>query len=117
MASYELRLKTGVVFGGVSRFDQIMDIREGVDVLIGTPGRILDFIVAKFSLNRLEYLTVDEADRIIEVGYEEQINQIAQHIPKNTSIQTTFFSATWSNKIKGLIECFLKPDAKYVQIG
>lgn len=62
----ELGLKTGTVFGGMDRYSQIMKMRSGVDVLIATPGRLMDFLKSsKFTLERLEYLTLDEADRIL----------------------------------------------------
>jgi superfamily II DNA/RNA helicase len=70
-------------------------MKNGVDVMIATPGRLLDFLNAgKFDLGRVQFLTLDEADRILEVGYEEQIVDIAKKLPKRDR-QTTLFSATW----------------------
>lgn len=113
----DLNLKTAVVYGGADRTSQLMKMRDGVDILIGTPGRLMDFIGNKLNLDRLEYLTMDEADRILEIGYEEQIREIAKHMPKDTNRQTSFFSATWNKKLEYLTNEYMKKDAKYVQIG
>jgi superfamily II DNA/RNA helicase len=76
-------LKIASVYGGVDRFTQLIGMKNGVDVMIATPGRLLDFLSAgKFDLSRVQYLTLDEADRILEVGYEEQIIEIAKRLPK-----------------------------------
>jgi superfamily II DNA/RNA helicase len=68
---YELGLKAGAVFGGEDRQSQAMKLRRGVDVLVGTPGRLMDFMGSrKIPSDRIAYLTLDEADRILEIGFE-----------------------------------------------
>ena len=90
----ELDLKISTVYGGVDRFGQLMRMKRGCDVMVATPGRLLDFLESgKFTLDRVRYLTLDEADRILEVGYEEQIIDIAKRLPRDR--QTTLFTATW----------------------
>jgi len=62
----ELGLKINTVYGGVDRFDQLLRMKHGCDVMVATPGRLLDFIQAgKFTLDRVRYLTLDEADHIL----------------------------------------------------
>lgn len=66
-----LDLKIQTVCGGDERFGQLMRLRNGCDVMVATPGRLLDFLNdGKFTLDGVKYLTLDEADRILEVGYE-----------------------------------------------
>jgi|JI61114C2RNA_FD_contig_121_267666_length_1603_multi_2_in_0_out_0_3 superfamily II DNA/RNA helicase len=116
MICKELNLKICTVYGGMDRFAQLLRMRSGCDVMIATPGRLLDFLNAdKFTLDRVRYLTLDEADRILEVGYEEQILEIAKRLPKER--QTTLFTATWEKKVQRVFSDYMNKDPEYVQVG
>lgn len=105
-----LGLRSTVIFGGVSINPQIKRIRRGVDIVIGTPGRLLDLVGQKvLNLSRVEILTLDEADRMLDMGFIHDIRKIISHVPKKR--QTLFFSATYSKEIKALADTILqKPE-------
>ena len=96
-----LPLRSAVVFGGVSINPQMMALRRGVDVLVATPGRLMDLYsqnAVKFS--QLEILVLDEADRMLDMGFIRDIRKIMALLPKRR--QTLMFSATFSNEIRNL---------------
>src|SRR5690606_24892182 len=96
-----LELWTGVVYGGTSVQKDIRDLRAGYDVLVATPGRLIDHLErGNVDLSEVEVLILDEADRMLDMGFRPQINQILKHVPKNR--QTLFFSATLPNEVKSL---------------
>ena len=96
-----LRLKTEVVFGGVGIRPQKDALRRGVDILIATPGRLLDHLRQKhLNFRSLEVLVLDEADRMLDMGFLPDIRTILGHLPKER--QTLFFSATLSGEVKKL---------------
>jgi ATP-dependent RNA helicase RhlE len=93
--------KTAVVLGGVSQQSQIKALRDGVQILVATPGRLLDLMQQKqVRLDRIEMLVLDEADRMLDMGFIHDVRRIASHIP--TDRQTLLFSATMSAQIVGL---------------
>jgi len=99
--SIGLNLKILGIFGGVNIEPQIKQLKKGVDVLIATPGRLFDLEHQKFlSLNNVEFLVIDEADRMFECGFIEQMHHLITKLPRNR--QTLFFSATISKEIKDL---------------
>jgi len=101
-----LPLRAGVVFGGVSINPQMMKLRRGLDVLVATPGRLLDLHqqnAVKF--DQLEVLVLDEADRMLDMGFIHDLKRIAKLLPKQR--QTLMFSATFSDSIKQLAQQFL----------
>jgi ATP-dependent RNA helicase RhlE len=101
-----LPLRAGVVFGGVSINPQMMKLRRGLDVLVSTPGRLLDLHqqnAVKF--DQLEVLVLDEADRMLDMGFIHDLKRIAKLLPKKR--QTLMFSATFSDSIKQLAQQFL----------
>ncbi len=99
-------LKYTVIHGGVSDKPQIKKIRAGVDVLIATPGRLLDLINQRhISLSRIETFILDEADRMLDMWFIHDIKKIAKLLPK--SRQTLFFSATFAPKVMQLAQQFL----------
>ncbi|NOT10329.1 MAG: DEAD/DEAH box helicase [Methylococcaceae bacterium] len=101
-----LPLRSAVIFGGVSINPQMMALRRGVDVLIATPGRLLDLYnqnAVKFS--QLEILVLDEADRMLDMGFIRDIRKIMALLPKRR--QTLMFSATFSDDIRGLAQDLL----------
>lgn len=96
-----LPLKSAVVFGGVKINPQMMKLRRGVDVLVATPGRLLDLYNQNaIRFNQLEVLVLDEADRMLDMGFINDIKKILNFLPKNR--QTLMFSATFSAEIRQL---------------
>jgi len=94
-------LWVGVLYGGTSVQKDVRDLRAGYDVLVATPGRLIDHLErGNVSLAELEVLVLDEADRMLDMGFRPQINQILKHCPKER--QTLFFSATLPNEVKSL---------------
>ncbi|MCL4137852.1 UNVERIFIED_CONTAM: hypothetical protein GTU68_048903 [Idotea baltica] len=88
-----LELKSAVVYGGVGQNPQVRAVSHGVDILIATPGRLLDLINQKhIKLDELEILVLDEADRMLDMGFIRDVRKILNMIPKKR--QTLFFSAT-----------------------
>ncbi|HEY9201563.1 MAG TPA: DEAD/DEAH box helicase [Gammaproteobacteria bacterium] len=96
-----LPLSSAVMFGGVSINPQIKQLRKGVDILVATPGRLLDHVSQKtVDLSQLEILVLDEADRMLDMGFIRDIRKVLALLPKQK--QTLFFSATFSDEIKQL---------------
>ena len=99
-------IRSTVIFGGVKPQKQIDAIRRGVDILVATPGRLLDLENQnKLSLKRVDFLVLDEADRMLDMGFQRDINKILALLPKKR--QNLLFSATFSNEIKKLANNFL----------
>lgn len=103
----QLPFKAQVVFGGVNINGQIQKLRQGVDILIATPGRLLDLVSQGFiDLSQIEILVLDEADRMLDMGFIHDIKRILKLVPSNR--QNLLFSATFSEEIKKLAGSFLK---------
>ena len=101
------KLRSTVVFGGMDIKPQIAALRQGVEVLVATPGRLLDHIEAKTAvLNQVEYVVLDEADRMLDIGFLPDLQRILSHLPKQRT--TLLFSATFSNDIKRLANSYLQ---------
>lgn len=101
-----LGLKTAAVFGGVSINPQIAALNRGVDFLVATPGRLLDLIGQnKVSLEAVEYLVLDEADRMLDMGFIHDLKRIVKYVPKRR--QTLMFSATMSGDVHKLAQSYL----------
>lgn len=102
-----LSVTSTVVFGGVGKNPQIKALRSGVDILIATPGRLLDLMNEKFiDLSQIEVLILDEADRMLDMGFIRDIRRIVSFTPK--SRQTLLFSATMPDTISSLSSSMLK---------
>ena len=96
-----LRLSTTVIYGGVNQIHQVKVLNRGVDILVATPGRLLDLIQQGFiHLNEVEVFILDEGDRMLDMGFMPDIKRIVSHIPEER--QTLFFSATMPPKIEAL---------------
>lgn len=105
-----LPLKSMSIFGGVSIGSQIKALRRGVDIAVATPGRLLDHLEQKtIDLSKIEILVLDEADRMLDMGFIPQIRKILPLLPKVR--QNLLFSATFSNEIKKLADGLLKSPA------
>ena len=102
-----LPLKSAVVVGGVNINPQIKQLQQGTDILVATPGRLLDLVGQKaLDLSQVEMLILDEADRMLDMGFIHDIRKILTLLPKQR--QNLLFSATFSDEIKKLAESFLK---------
>ncbi len=96
-----LDLWVGVLYGGVPLEKELRDVRAGFDIIVATPGRLIDHLErGNVDLSRLEVLVLDEADRMLDMGFRPQIDQILRRAPKQR--QTLFFSATMPNTVKSL---------------
>ena len=103
------------VYGGDSIDRQIRALRKGVDVVVGTPGRMLDLIKRKcLHLDSVEFLVLDEADEMLNMGFIDDIESILSHTPEER--QTLLFSATMPDPIAKLAKRYMKPDAKLVSV-
>ena len=101
-----LPFKSTVVFGGVGINPQIGNFRRGVDIVVATPGRLLDHIGRKtVDLSKVEFLVLDEADRMLDMGFIHDIKKVLALLPKKR--QNLLFSATFSNDIKRLADSLL----------
>ena len=107
-------IKTLVIFGGVSQVAQVDQLKKGVDVLIATPGRLLDLNKQGYiDLNQLHHLVLDEADQMLDMGFINDVKKIVKLTPSNR--QTLLFSATMPVAIRELADTFLtKP--KYISV-
>ena len=96
-----LPLRTAVVLGGVSMTGQVHNLRKGADILVATPGRLLDLVrQGHVDLSAVRFLVLDEADRMLDMGFIHDVRSIVARIP--TSMQTLLFSATLSKEIAAL---------------
>ncbi len=104
-------LKNAVVFGGVSQRAQTMKLREGVDILIATPGRLLDLMNQRhISLNSIKIFVLDEADRMLDMGFINDVKKIIEKLPAKR--QTLMFSATMPSEIIKLTKTILTDPVK-----
>ena len=100
-------LNSAVVFGGMDMKPQTLELKKGVEVLVATPGRLLDHIEAKNAvLNQVEYVVLDEADRMLDIGFLPDLQRILSYLPKQRI--TLLFSATFSPEIKRLASSYLQ---------
>src|SRR5690242_10663023 len=110
-----LPLRMATVFGGVSERPQIAALRSGVDLIVATPGRLIDLMDQRVAnLSSIEFLVLDEADRMVDMGFLPPIRRIVKALPQQR--QTLFFSATLSREIEQLTHQFQR-SPKIVQIG
>lgn len=105
------RVRHGVIFGGVNQRPQVDMLRKGIDILVATPGRLLDLInQGHIHLTNIEYFVLDEADRMLDMGFIHDIKRILPKLPKEK--QTLFFSATMPDSIIALTKSLLKNPVK-----
>src|SRR5438132_3103541 len=108
------RVQRVAIFGGVSERPQIDALRRGVDIIIATPGRLIDLMARHVDLRTIRYAVFDEADRMLDMGFLPQIRRIAAALPKQR--QTLLFSATLSKEIEQIAKEFLR-SPHVVEIG
>ncbi|KAL5047285.1 hypothetical protein BDW71DRAFT_197019 [Aspergillus fruticulosus] len=107
------RIRNTCVYGGVPKGPQIRDLSRGVEVCIATPGRLIDMLEAgRTNLRRVTYLVLDEADRMLDMGFEPQIRKIISQIRPDR--QTCMWSATWPKEVRQLASDFLN---NYIQVN
>lgn len=100
-----------VIFGGVSQHSQVNELRRGVDILVATPGRLLDLMQQGFiHLDKLQIFVLDEADRMLDMGFIHDVKKVISKLPAKR--QTLFFSATMPPEIQKLADVLLKHPAK-----
>ena len=103
-----LPLRSAVIFGGVKINPQIERLRRGVDILVATPGRLLDHVSQKtLDLSQVEILVLDEADRMLDMGFIHDIRKVLALLPASGERQTLLFSATFSMEIRQLADRLL----------
>lgn len=106
-----LPLKSLVIFGGVSQHSQTLALGKGVDILVATPGRLLDLMDQKFvHLHNLEFFVLDEADRMLDMGFVHDVKKVISRLPKRR--QSLFFSATMPQEIQALADTILNNPVK-----
>lgn len=104
-------IKHTVIFGGVSQFHQVNALRSGVDIIVATPGRLLDLMNQKhINLSSLQMLVLDEADRMLDMGFSFDVKKIISRLPDNR--QTLLFSATMPKEITKMVNSILKNPVK-----
>ncbi len=110
-----MKLKTRAVYGGTNIESQIRFLRRGVDIIVATPGRLLDHIQRRtVNLSAVEVLVLDEADRMLDMGFIKDIRRIVKELPDER--QTLLFSATMPNEVKKLTKSIQK-SPRMIQIG
>lgn len=108
-----LNIRCACIYGGASRLVQAEKLDRGVDIVIATPGRLNDFLTTKVTnLARCTYVVLDEADRMLDMGFEPQIRQALEGVPEERQI--LMFSATWPNEVKSLARDYL---GEFVQVN
>ncbi|KAI4766401.1 DEAD-domain-containing protein [Aureobasidium sp. EXF-3400] len=107
----------GIVIGGANRRAEAEKLVKGVNLLIATPGRLLDHLqnTQGFVYKNIKALIIDEADRILEVGFEDEMRQIIKILPKDER-QTMLFSATQTTKVEDLARISLRPGPLYINV-
>lgn len=107
------QIKNTCIFGGAPKGPQARDLERGVEIVIATPGRLIDFLEkGTTNLRRCTYLVLDEADRMLDMGFEPQIRKIIEQIRPDR--QVLMWSATWPKEVRNLAEEFLH---SYIQVN
>ncbi|KAH3682038.1 hypothetical protein WICPIJ_006996, partial [Wickerhamomyces pijperi] len=105
------RIRNTCVYGGVPKGQQVRDLARGAEICIATPGRLIDLIDdGSISLKAIDYLVLDEADRMLEKGFEEDIKKIMKLTTGNR--QTLMFTATWPKEVRELASNFMDEPVK-----
>uniref|UniRef100_A0A2P2JKQ5 RNA helicase n=1 Tax=Rhizophora mucronata TaxID=61149 RepID=A0A2P2JKQ5_RHIMU len=106
-------IRSTCVYGGAPKGPQIRDLKKGVEIIIATPGRLIDMLEAQHTnLRQVTYLVLDEADRMLDMGFEPQIRQIVSQIRPDR--QTLYWSATWPKEVETLARQFLRNPYKVI---
>eukprot|EP00931_Biecheleriopsis_adriatica_P059615 TRINITY_DN356_c0_g1_i2.p1 TRINITY_DN356_c0_g1~~TRINITY_DN356_c0_g1_i2.p1 ORF type:complete len:503 (+),score=105.81 TRINITY_DN356_c0_g1_i2:105-1613(+) len=110
------KIKNTCCYGGVPKPPQSRDLREGVEIVIATPGRLIDFLEnGDTNLKRVTYLVLDEADRMLDMGFEPQVRKICTQVRPDR--QTLMWSATWPKEVQKLARDLCKEDPCHINVG
>merc|ERR1719181_2492638 len=110
------RIRNTCLYGGVPKRQQMMDLRDGREIVIATPGRLIDLIsMGVTNLKRVTYLCLDEADRMLDMGFEDQVRKIIGQIRPDR--QTLFFSATWPKTVERMARDFCREKPVHINVG
>merc|ERR1712142_414034 len=110
------RFRSTCVYGGAPKGPQIRDMERGSEIVVATPGRLIDFIeMRKADMRRVTYLVLDEADRMLDMGFEPQIRKIIEQIRPDR--QVLMWSATWPREVQQLANDFLHHSYIHINIG
>jgi len=110
------KIKNTCCYGGVPRRPQQQDLKDGVEIVIATPGRLIDFLDSgDLNLKRVTYLTLDEADRMLDMGFEPQVRKITSQCRPDR--QTLMWSATWPKEVQRLARDICKEDPVHINVG
>ncbi|KAI5191947.1 ATP-dependent RNA helicase DDX3X [Nematocida sp. AWRm77] len=116
--SKTLKINSALAYGGCNKYEQEQAIRKGTDILIGTPGRLQEFLAKKIiNLSRINILILDEADRMLDMGFEKQIRDILEKIDPARKRQTMMFSATFPESVQKIAKDFFQEEPSEVHIG
>ncbi|WCJ36134.1 ATP-dependent RNA helicase DBP2 [Euphorbia peplus] len=111
--SSRTHVRSTCIYGGAPKGPQIRDLQRGVEIVIATPGRLIDMLEAQHTnLQRVTYLVLDEADRMLDMGFEPQIRKIVSQIRPDR--QTLYWSATWPREVETLARQFLRNPYKVI---
>jgi len=103
---HAMGVRTTPVYGGAPKFEQRNKLRDGTEIVVACPGRLLDFIQSReTNMHRCSFLILDEADRMLDMGFEPQIRKIVSQMRKDR--QTLMYSATWPKEVRRLADDFL----------
>ncbi|KAL0318565.1 UNVERIFIED_CONTAM: DEAD-box ATP-dependent RNA helicase 30 [Sesamum angustifolium] len=106
-------IRSTCIYGGAPKGPQIRDLKRGVEIVIATPGRLIDMLEAQHTnLKRVTYLVLDEADRMLDMGFEPQIRKLVSQIRPDR--QTLYWSATWPREVETLARQFLRNPYKVI---
>ncbi|ANB13945.1 ATP-dependent RNA helicase HAS1 [Sugiyamaella lignohabitans] len=108
----------GIVIGGANRRAEAEKLVKGVNLIVATPGRLLDHLqnTKGFVFKNLKALVIDEADRILEIGFEDEMKQIIKILPQRDDRQSMLFSATQTTKVEDLARISLRPGPLYINV-
>merc|ERR1719291_401044 len=110
------KIKNTCCYGGMPRRAQQSDLREGVEIVIATPGRLIDFLDnGDTNLKRVTYLVLDEADRMLDMGFEPQVRKITSQVRPDR--QTLMWSATWPKEVQRLARDICREDPVHINVG
>lgn len=112
-----MNVRSAIVFGGVPKQGQQKELRSRPELVVATPGRLVDHMTdGTVKLGSVSFLALDEADRMLDMGFEPQMDQIMKQVPA-TDRQTLLFSATWPKSVQKIANKYLKKEAVHVNVG
>mmetsp|Transcript_63417 Transcript_63417/g.138099 ORF Transcript_63417/g.138099 Transcript_63417/m.138099 type:complete len:493 (-) Transcript_63417:113-1591(-) len=110
------KIKNTCVYGGTPKYQQQRDLRDGVEIVIATPGRLIDFLESgDTNLKRVTYLVLDEADRMLDMGFEPQVRKITSQVRPDR--QTLMWSATWPKEVQRLARDICREAPVHINVG